>query len=196
MTPEATVEDVFGDLPSLETDRLLLRKMRLDDAGDLFEYASDPEVARYTTWEAHKTIEVSRTVLSHWMDLYSSSQVAPWGVEHKRDRKLIGTCGFVYWSLRSARAEIGYALSRKYWGRGYTTEAVRAVIAFGYNTMELNRIEARCDPLNVASARVLEKVGMKFEGVLRQQLVAKGVYVDRKMYSILRAEWAAAAGRT
>ena len=72
---------------------------------------------------------------------------------------------------------VAYALSKKYWGRGYTTEAVRAVIAFGYNTMELNRIEARCDPLNVASAGVLEKVGMK-------------------MYSILRAEWAAAAGRT
>lgn len=191
MTPEATVEDVFGDLPSLETERLLLRKMRLDDAGDLFEYASDPEVARYTTWEAHKTIDDSRTALSHWMELYNTGQVAPWGMEHKRDGKLIGTCGFVHWNPRHARAEVAYALSRQYWGKGYTAEAVRAVIAFGYHTMGLNRIEARCDVPNVASARVMEKAGMKLEGVLRQQMFVKGEYVDMKMYSILRVEWAA-----
>ncbi len=196
MRAEVTVADVFGNLPSLETERLLLRKLRLEDAGDLFEYASDPEVSRYTTWEAHKTIDDSRAILSQWMDLYATGQVAPWGVVHKGDAKLIGTCGFVSWAPRHARAEVAYALSRKYWNKGYTTEAVRAVIAFGYNTMRLNRIEARCEIPNVGSARVMEKVGMKFEGVLRQQLFVKGVYVDLKMYSILRAEWAAAAGRT
>ncbi len=186
-----SVEDVFGDLPSLETERLLLRKLRLEDAGDLFEYASDPAVSRYTTWEAHKAIEDSRAVLSHWIDLYNTRQMAPWGVEHKGNAKLIGTCGFVSWAPRHARAEVAYALSRPYWGKGYTTEAVRAVIAFGFNMMGLNRIEARCDPLNVASVRVMEKAGMKFEGALRQQMFVKGVYVDRMMYSILRAEWAA-----
>jgi ribosomal-protein-alanine N-acetyltransferase len=197
MRAKVNVEDVFGDLQSLETERLLLRKLSLEDAGDLFAYASDPEVARYTTWEAHKTIDDSRTVLSQWVDLYATGQVAPWGVVHKGDAKLIGTCGFVSWAPRHARAEVAYALSRPYWGKGYTTEAVRAVIAFGFNTKGLNRIEARCDIPNIASARVMEKVGMKFEGVLRQQLFVKGVYVDLKMYSILRTEWAAEPpGRT
>lgn len=189
MPPDLTVEDVFGNLPSLETDRLLLRKLRLDDAEAVFAYASDPEVARYTTWEAHKTIDDSKAFLTSVIELYNSHQVAPWGMEHRAHRKLVGTCGFVYWHLRHARAEIAYALSRPYWNKGYTTEAVRAVIAFGYRVMRLNRIEARCDVPNVASARVMEKAGMKFEGILRHHMFTKGAYVDLKMHSILRDEW-------
>jgi len=86
--------------------------------------------------------------------------------------------------------EIAYALARQHWNEGYTTEAVRAIIAFGYRTMRLNRIEARCDIPNIASARVMEKAGMKFECVLRQHMFVKNVDVDLKMYSILRDEWA------
>ena len=180
------IEDVFGDPPVLETDRLLLRKTSLSDAEDLFEYASDPEVARHTTWQAHESIEDTKGFLDSVMDQYRNRQVAPWGVIHKEDKRLIGTCGFVYWDLHNSRAEIAYALSRKYWGKGYMTEAVREVIAFGFGTMELNRIEARCKIENIASARVMEKVGMKFEGVLRQHMFAKGTYHDLKVYSILR----------
>lgn len=122
------------------------------------------------------------------MDQYRNHQVAPWGVVHKGNMKLIGTCGFIYWIPDHARAEIGYALSRTYWGEGYMTEAVREVISFGRRTMELNRIEARCRTENTASARVLEKVGMKFEGILRRHIFSKGAYHDMKMYSILRSE--------
>ena len=178
MGADLRVEDVFGDLPVLQTERLQLRRLRLDDAGDVFEYASDPEVSRYTTWKAHKTLEDSRAFLSSVIELYNSLQVAPWGMEHKEHRKLVGTCGFVSWNLRHRRAEIAYALARPYWNQGYTTEAVRAVIAFGYRVMGLNRIEARCDVPNIASARVMEKVGMKYEGVLRHHMFTKGEYVD------------------
>ncbi|MBI3997987.1 MAG: GNAT family N-acetyltransferase [Armatimonadetes bacterium] len=183
------VEDVFGDLPSLETPRLVLRRLTRDDAEDIFAYGSDPEVTRYTGWQTHRTIEDSRVFLNGVLALYESKQVAPWGIAHKTDRKLIGTCGFVYWLPQHARAEIGYGIARPYWRQGYTTEAIRAIIAFGFQSMQLNRIEARCEPENTGSWRVMEKVGMTFEGVLRQHNYAKGTYRDTKMYSILRQEW-------
>jgi len=184
------IEDVFADLPSLETERLLLRKMRMADAQDLFEYASDPDVARYTTWPPHSSIDDSKAYLRRALDLYAAHDIAEWGLAHKADGKLIGTCGYVDWSPYHARAEIGYAMSRKYWGQGLMAEAVRAVIHFGFQRMMLNRVEARCMIENVASARVMEKCGMRYEGILREHMYAKGRYDDLKIYSILRREWA------
>ena len=108
---------------------------------------------------------------------------------HKADNKLIGTYGFLNWFPKHARAELAYALARKYWGRNYTTEAARGVVDFGFRIMQLHRIEARCRIENVASARVMEKLGMKFEGVLRGYLFIKGAHHDFKLYSILRREW-------
>jgi ribosomal-protein-alanine N-acetyltransferase len=184
------IDTVFSNLPALETQRLLLRKMSLDDANDLFEYASDPEVSRHTTWEAHQTIEDSHAFLGSVVELYKRHQVASWGVVHKQDAKFIGTCGFVEWLPHHARAEIAYALSRSYWGQGYMTEAVRRVVDFGFRVMALHRIEARCEVENIGSARVMEKTGMIFEGVLRGHMFAKGRHRDLELYSILRDEWA------
>lgn len=187
----AEISRVFGDLPTLETARLILRRMTLDDVTDVFEYARDPEVARYTTWEAHASIEDSRRFLEWVVQQYTEGQVGPWGVVHKGDRKLIGTCGYVWWLPRHARAEIAYAISRAYWNHGLTTEAVREVIDFGYVAMGLNRIEARCNLENIASERVMQKVGMTFEGILREQMFAKGEFQDLKLYTILRREYEA-----
>src|SRR5437868_8103501 len=91
------VEDVFGDLPSLETERLILSKMTLDDAQDMFEYAQDPEVARYTTWSAHRSIEDTKEFLLLTLEQYKSGKIAAWGMVHKAENKLIGTCGYIEW---------------------------------------------------------------------------------------------------
>ncbi|MBW4494589.1 MAG: GNAT family N-acetyltransferase [Oscillatoria princeps RMCB-10] len=182
-------QGIFGELPALETDRLLLRKMTMEDAADMFEYASNPDVAKFTTWRAHKSVEDSELFLRAVMDEYRKHEPSSWGIEEKFERKLIGTCGFANWSPSDFRGEIGYALSRKYWGKGYMTEAVRAAIDFGFRTLQLNRIEARCEIKNIASARVMEKAGMRFEGILRQHAFYKGAFRDLKMYSILRKEW-------
>ena len=183
------VKDVFGDLPAVATDRLLLRKLEEGDLADLFAYASDPEVAKHTSWPAHKTIEDSREFLNYVLGLYRQAEVAPWGVVF--EGKLVGTCGFLDWYLHSSWAEIGYALSSGYWGRGLMTEAVRAVISFGFRTMSLNRIQGRCEVENVASIRVMEKAGMKLEGVLREHVYSEGRFLDIGMYAILRREWKA-----
>lgn len=184
---KAEVKDVFDDLPSVETDRLLLRRLEADDLEDVFAYASDPEVAKYTSWPAHETLKDSREFLNFVLDLYKNGEVAPWGVVC--EGKVVGTCGFLDWNRHSSRAEIGYALSSKVWGRGLMTEAVRAVISFGFRAVNLNRIQGRCEVENIASIRVMEKAGMRLEGVLREHEYSEGRYLDIVIYSILRREW-------
>jgi ribosomal-protein-alanine N-acetyltransferase len=98
---------------------------------------------------------------------YQAGQVAPWGVELKSTGQIIGTCDYVWWHPQHACAEIGYALSRAYWGRGLMTEAVRAIMQFGFARMHLNRIQAMCMVKNLSSERVMQKAGMQLEGTLR-----------------------------
>lgn len=184
------MSDVFSDLPMLETDRMLLRKMTLDDAADMYRYASDPEVARYTTWEPHRSIEDSRRFLQLVVDDYEHGDCGSWGVVLKADDRFIGTAGYLWWNRDMARAEIGYSMARDQWGRGLMTEAVSAIIQFGFERMGLNRIEARCDSLNVGSARVMEKCGMVHEGTLREYFKVDGDFRDLQLYAILRREWA------
>jgi ribosomal-protein-alanine N-acetyltransferase len=102
---------------------------------------------------------------------------------------MIGTCSYSFWVREDHCAEVGYVLNRRYWGQGYMAEAVRAIVGFGFRELGMNRIQARCDVPNIGSARVMEKAGMSFEGVLRQQLFEKGHYLDIKIYSILKSEW-------
>ncbi|MCT7973164.1 GNAT family N-acetyltransferase [Laspinema olomoucense] len=180
---------LYPDLPTLESDRLMLRKMSLEDAPDLFEYASDPEVAKYTTWPPHQSLEDSHIFLNSIVEKYQTQENWDWGIIHKSDCKLIGTCGLVNRVQAHHHAEIGYALARPYWGQGYMPEAVKAVVAFGFQETDLNRIEGRCKLSNHASARVMEKIGMKFEGILRQQMFIKGSFHDMKLYAILREDW-------
>ncbi len=182
-------DSLFGDLPQLETERLILRKLTIDDAGDVHEYASSPEVTRYLIWEPHDSIEDSRAFINSALARYQTGAVAPWGIELKSQRKIIGTCDYISWRASHARAEIGYALSQRFWGQGIMTEAVSKIIEYGFRVKDLNRIQAVCEIPNIGSARVLEKVGMTFEGVLRQFMIQRGAPRDLKMYAILRQEW-------
>lgn len=186
-----TPQDIFSDLPRLETERLILRKLRAEDDEAVFAYASDPEVARYVGWDVHRSIEDSRAYIDVTLESYANGDPASWGIETRDTGTLIGAAGFFNWDLTHARAEFGYSLRRRYWNLGYTTEAALAMIDFGFTTMELNRIEAQCAPSNVASARVMEKAGMSYEGLLRERMFTKGMYRDLKIYSILRSEWEA-----
>jgi ribosomal-protein-alanine N-acetyltransferase len=183
------MKKIFNELPVIETDRLILRPIEEGDYGAIFEYASDPDVARYTSWDPHKTIEDSKTLVRFIKKRYSENKPSNWAVILKTDGRLIGTCGFVSGFPQNKRAEIGFAIRRDCWSKGYTTEAVKKTIEFGFKVMELNRIEACCDVDNKASKRVLEKCGMKFEGVLRQYAFKRGSFRDVNSYSILYCEY-------
>lgn len=179
----------FPDLPEIETPRLLLRKLSVADANDLLGYAADPQVSRFTSWDQYASIADAHRFI-HWaMDRYQRKLEAPWGIELKSEEKLIGTLGFSDFVAQNERAEVNYAISAKYWGQGLTPEALEHAIAFGFTTLQLHRIEARCMPENVASARVMEKVGMKYEGTMRHALRAKNAWHDLLLYAILRNEW-------
>ena len=174
--------------PTLETDRLLLRKVTPEDAEAVFAYASDSEVTRYVAWDRHRSIEDSKVFLRYTLRKYESGGEPNWAIVYKGNQRFIGTCGFAGWEADHARAEIGYVSRREYWGRGLIPEAVRATIRFGFENMGLNRIEARCIAENTASARVMEKAGMLYEGTLRQREFIKGAYRDIKLYAILKSE--------
>jgi len=183
------IEDIFSNIPILCTKSLILKKMTLKDAEDLFEYASDPEVTKYITWAPHKSIDDSIDFLKSVLRRYENNEVSEWGIVYKENNKFIGTCGYVLWVPVHSLAEIAIALSGEYWGKGLMTEAVKEVIKYGFEKMNLNRIYARCFMENIGSQKVLEKVGMKFEGILREQMFIKSKFSDMKIYSILRKEY-------
>ena len=185
----AEVREVLKDLPTLETERLILRKMILNDAEAVFAYASNSEVSRYTLWETHRSIEDSRAFLEFATQKYENGGEPDWGIVYRGNGCLVGACGLVNWEAEHARAEVGFVLSREYWGRGLMSEAVRAILRFGFKRMNLNRIEARCIAENAASARVMEKAGMVYEGTLRQREYIKGAYRDIKLYAILKKDF-------
>ena len=180
---------LFRNLPELTTPRLLLRKFKRADAHDVFAYASDPQVTLYTPWEHHRDLKTTRQFLSTVLNAYRQGQPAPWGIVLRRTGKLIGAIGLKNWALQHSRAEVGYVLSREYWGKGYVTEALNAVLAFGFSEMELHRIEAKAVPENRGSTRVMEKAGMKFEGQLRDYELVKGAYQSLNLYSILKSDF-------
>jgi ribosomal-protein-alanine N-acetyltransferase len=189
MNLSARAYDIFKHLPVIETGRLRLRKLSMRDAGDVFEYASVEEVAEHVTWEYHRNLSDSVHYLRFITKQYEDGFPAPWGIVHKDLGKLIGTIGYHVWSLQSRYGEVGYALSKDFWNKGYVTEAFNAVIRFGFENMGLNRIEATCKMLNYASEKVMIKCGLNYEGIMKQKLFAKGEYHDLKLYSIVKQDW-------
>jgi ribosomal-protein-alanine N-acetyltransferase len=189
LAKQKLLEWSLPSMPVLETRRLVLRQLRATDVDDIFEYASDPEVSRYTLWDTHKTLDETRVFLSYIIEQHRRGEGMVWAVTQRSSGKMIGTCGFGSFKHRDSRAELGFALSRRFWNQGLTTEAVAAVLGFIFGELKLNRVEARCDVENLASARVLEKSGMKYEGILRQHARIKAEFRDLKLYSVLREEW-------
>ena len=187
---EKNVKKVFGNLPTLETERLNIRLFSNQDVQDLYEYCSDEQVTRYLPFETYNNIADAIDRINFCIESYKNIQ-GPilWAIEYKENGKLIGSIDFVRWNEENKEAEIGYALNRKYWNKGIMTEALKTVIKFGFEKMDLNRIEMHCDERNMGSARVMEKNGLKYEGTLRQKKWQKGEYMSLKCYSILREEY-------
>lgn len=180
------LQEVFNDLPDLETERTLLRKMKRQDEQELFAICSDEETARMTTWEKHETLEDTRKFIDFIIESYANQQVAPWGIEDKETGKFIGTCGFANWNPYHLRGELAAALSRKFWGKGYITEVVKEIIRFVFAETDLVRIEAHSLPENIGSGKALERAGMAVEGILRKYMFVKGKHLDIKVYAIVK----------
>jgi ribosomal-protein-alanine N-acetyltransferase len=177
----------FIPFPVLTTPRLLLRALRPDDLNDLFIYASDPEIDRYTPWNHYTSMDDAIADLDDFLKEYEQEgRGLSFGIEHRADKRLIGIATFSPPHRHHRRAELGYTISRLYWGHGYTSEAAAELVRFAFEQMGLVRLEAVCLPDHAASVRVLEKIGMQFEGLLHSYQTWKGVPSDLKMYAIVR----------
>jgi ribosomal-protein-alanine N-acetyltransferase len=176
-------------LQVIETARLRLRNLRLDDAADQHAYARDPEVALPGMWDPIPTIEGNRLDLTETLARQVSGESMEWGIEHVADGRLIGRCGFARFRAAHMNGELGYALARPYWRHGYMNEAVTAVLAYGFERLGLHRIEAICVADNTASWRLLERTGFQLEGTARQGFLQDGFYKDLRRYALLKDEW-------
>lgn len=178
---------IFRDPPILTTERLLMRKILKRDSTDMFEYSHCREVTEYLLWEPHDSEHYTMRYLSYIQSRYRAGDFYDWAVT--MDGKMIGTCGFTRFLYESNAAEVGYVLNPSYWGYGIAPEAVLRVMRFGFAELGLNRIEARYMAGNDRSRRVMEKVGMSFEGIARESMFVKGHYVSIGTCAILRREF-------
>ena len=178
----------------LTTQRLILRPFRATDAEQAFSgWMSDPAVTKYLTWERHESIFLTRQLLAAWEQEAKLLTTYHWATVWRETGVVIGDISVPTADMRSQWAEIGYCLSRAFWGRGIMTEALSAVIDFLIGKVGFLRIEAKHATENVASGRVMEKCGMQLEGVLRKghRLLSTGELVDIAIRAILREEWEA-----
>lgn len=175
----------------LETERLVLRKFKLEDAKEMFNnWASDEEVTKHLTWEAHKNIKITKLVLSEWVESYSNLDFYQWGIVIKDTNELIGSIGVVGHKENRLICEIGYCIGKPYWGKGYVAEAFKRIIDFLFNEVNCNRIEAVHDIDNPNSGKVMQKCNLTFEGILRQRGLNKNSeLIDLSMYSLLKKDY-------
>jgi len=183
------LSNLFKKIPDLSTERLLLRKIKITDAPDMYEYSKDPDVTKYLLWDPHPNIEHTRNYVDYLQDRYRDGKYYDWAIVEKKSGKMIGTCGFSAISAEHRCAEVGYVLNPAFRGKGYAGEALSAVLEFAFRRMQLNRVEAKCVSENESSERVMQKVGMQYEGIARSALFIKGQFRDIKIYAILRDEY-------
>ena len=182
---------IFSNMPELETPRLLLRRMRVCDSADMYDYARRADVTEYLLWRPHTDIGYTRRYLEYLGGRYRIGAHYEWAVIHKESKRMIGTCGFARVDCPNNCAELGYVLHPDFHGQGLMTEAAERVLRFGFQVLGLNRIEARYMLGNDPSRRVMDRLGMLFEGVQRSAMLVKGAYKDIATCSILAKDYRA-----
>ena len=181
---------LFDDMPRLETPRLILRRLEMRDAPDLFDYSRDPQVAKHVLGDAHRSVGESRAYLRYMLRKYRMGEPASWGIELKETGRVVGTIGYMWYQRDNNACEVGYSLARRRWNRGYMTEALAEVLRFSFEELGVHRVEAQHEVENAASGAVMRKCGMRKEGTLRGRLYNKGRYVDVDLYAMLREDYA------
>ncbi|MBN2900051.1 MAG: GNAT family N-acetyltransferase [Clostridia bacterium] len=180
---------LFEVFPVLETDRLRLRQLEEIDAEDLYKIFSSEAVTKYYGMYPVQDIDAVKTMISNFSSGFEEARVIRWGIEVKALHKVVGTCGYHAMNLKHKRAEIGYELSEQHQKMGYMSEALTAAIAFGFEEMNLNRIEGLVYPENTASQHSLMKLGFVKEGLLREYMCFRDQMTDLLMFSLLRREY-------
>ncbi|MEM7587332.1 MAG: GNAT family N-acetyltransferase [Acidobacteriota bacterium] len=178
-------------LPTLAAERVELRWLVDSDVPALFEIFSDAEVARFWSSPAQRELAEAEKLLAEIRRDFEKRDLFQWGVARRRDDRVIGTCTLAGIDTRNRRAEIGFALGRSYWKRGYMMEALPMLLDFAFDELDLHRLEGDVDPRNQASIKALERLGFQREGYLRERWIVGGEICDTVYYGLLDREWRA-----
>ncbi|MGG0188565.1 GNAT family N-acetyltransferase [Bacillus rhizoplanae] len=160
-------ENIAEKYSTLTTERLRLRPLKIQDAADVFEYASDPEVTTYTVWYPHEKLQDSQMFIQSILHQYENEEMAAYGIELKKKKKIIGTCGFIEYDKNHHKAELAYALSKNYWRQGFATEAAKAFIEKLARKLHLQNVQG------IAQF----KVEMNCHRICKNIFVARRIYV-------------------
>ena len=170
----------------LKTDRLILRRFtNTDDVPMFHHWANDAEVCKYLMWQPHRNITATRQVLKNWILGYGKPNFYQWAIELKDNATLIGSISVTQQDDRCKTVHIGYCIGRDWWGKAYTCEALIRLIHFFFEEVGVNRIEARYDPRNPNSGKVMQKAGLQYEGTLYESDWNNQGICDAAYYAIL-----------
>ncbi|MFO1327123.1 MAG: GNAT family protein [Rubrivivax sp.] len=176
---------------AIHTPRLLLRPLQRGDEGALLAVFGDPEAMRYWSTPPWPDASPGRQMIETDLAAGPDADWVRLGLVRHDGDELVGTCTLFDHCTHSRRAEIGYALARRAWGQGLMHEALTALLDHGFERWDLNRVEADIDPRNQASARTLERLGFRVEGLLRERWIVAGEVSDSALYGLLRRDWRA-----
>jgi len=176
-------------LPVITTPRVVLRWISENDIDGLYDVFSDPQVMRYWSTGPLPNREAAAAMQREIAEGNLRETMMKWGLALRESNYLIGTATLFNLNLDNGRAELGYAMSRAYWGKGYMHEALQALLSHAFDVVELRRLEADVDPRNAASIRTLERLGFQREGFLRERWHVNGELQDALFYGLLRREW-------
>ncbi len=176
-------------LPVIEASRVNLRHLEESDTDSLFEIFSDRETMRYWSAPPFQKRAEAAELIAEIHECFRQKTLLEWGIARKSDNKIIGTTTLFHLDEKNRRAEIGYALNRRFWGNGFVNEALISLLNFAFAQLNLHRIEADVDPQNAASIRVLERLGFQKEGYLRERWIVGDEIQDALFYGLLRRDW-------
>lgn len=194
MIKPETEDAVFGTFPLIETERLILRQITMADRAAIFRIFSDTEVTRYNVVEIFQNIGDAERLVTEIQDDFKNRVSIRWGITMKDRGTVIGLCTMYNWQRSGIYAHccsVGFEMARTYWQRGYATEALQAVLDFGFEKMDLNRIEATMMLENDGAIDLLLKFGFQLEGILRERGYWKNQFHDVRQYALLKRDWEA-----
>lgn len=174
---------------TIKTTRLILKKLDLTDAEMMFHnWTGDDKVTRFLRWDAHKSISDTMNMIQQWVDSYQHDSTYYWGM-YLKSGEMIGSIGITITSEYDRRGELGYKIGSRWWNQGYSSEAAKAVIDYMFRNTDLERIDAFSSVENPASRKVMEKAGMRYEGLLRHYYKTRDGFHDCALCGIIRNEW-------
>ena len=175
----------------LETERLILRKFEAEDAFDMYKnWASDSEVTKYLSWQAHNDIKMTKQLIGFWINNYKNNNEYQWAIQYKETSEVVGNINLLEVYDKDENCEVGYCLGRKYWSKGIVSEALFKVLEYGFEEVGFQRIAAHVEAENLASWKVMEKCNMVYEGTFRNFVKNNnGSFSDCRYYSILKDEY-------